>query len=157
MVCLGNICRSPLAEGIMRHKIIQAGLDWEVSSAGTGGYHIGEAPHPLSQKVARMNHIDISMQRANQFSKDDMLRFDRIYVMDEDNRYAVKKISGDNWNEVKVDLLMNASRPGKHLSVPDPWYGKEDGYHEVFAMIDEACDAIVKQHARKTSTTVDPA
>ena len=84
MVCLGNICRSPLAEGILQQKAKAAGLDWEVDSAGTNGYHIGEAPHPLSQKVARLNGIDLGHQRARKFLADDFQRWDKIYVMAED-------------------------------------------------------------------------
>jgi len=85
MVCLGNICRSPLAEGILQHKANLAGLNWMVDSAGTANYHVGEAPHRLSQKVAKQNGIDISHLRGRQFSKNDMLEFDKIYVMDTDN------------------------------------------------------------------------
>ena len=96
-VCLGNICRSPLAEGILRQKALAAGLDWEVDSAGTNGYHTGEAPHALSQKVARLNGIDISLQRARQFTPADFQRFDKIYAMagdvvDDIRRIARKKI-----------------------------------------------------------------
>src|SRR5580704_914677 len=81
MVCLGNICRSPLAEGILRQKARAAGLDWEIDSAGTNGYHNGEAPHHLSQKVARHNGIDISKQRSREFTAADFQRFDKIYAM----------------------------------------------------------------------------
>jgi protein-tyrosine phosphatase len=85
MVCLGNICRSPLAEGILQHKATLLGLNWHVDSAGTAGYHVGEAPHRLSQKVALLNGINISVQRCRQFASKDMTRFDHIYVMDADN------------------------------------------------------------------------
>src|SRR5882757_1648424 len=132
MVCLGNICRSLLAEGILRHKAEQQGLDWEIESAGTGGYHIGEAPHKLSQKVALHNGIDISRQQARQFCKEDMLTFDRIYVMDAENYQEVKRMSKELWDAPKTDLLLNASDPGRNRGVPDPWYGEEDGYHQVF-------------------------
>src|SRR5215210_8348518 len=81
MVCLGNICRSPLAQGILEHKAKNAGLDWHVDSAGTNGYHVGEAPHKFSQKVARANGIDICHQRARNFVKEDMDRYDKIYAM----------------------------------------------------------------------------
>ena len=81
MVCLGNICRSPLAEGILQDKARKAGLKWSVESAGTNGYHTGEAPHPLSQKVARINGVDISKQRSRNFVAEDFDRFDKIYAM----------------------------------------------------------------------------
>lgn len=145
MVCLGNICRSPLAEGILQHKAQQAGLNWKVESAGTGAYHTGEAPHTLSQKVARMNGIDISTQKARQFVKEDIVYYDKIYVMDSSNYNDVKRICREEWDAEKVDLLLNESHPGQNRSVPDPWYGKEDGYHEVFKMIDKACEMIIQK------------
>lgn len=146
MVCLGNICRSPLAEGIMQDKINKAGLDWQVDSAGTGNYHIGAAPHHLSQKVAKLNGVDICAQCARQFVKEDMQRFDKIYVMDSDNYNEVKRISGNRFDPAKVDLILNASAPGTNRGVPDPWYGEEDDYHKVYQMLDEACEAIIERY-----------
>jgi len=147
MVCHGNICRSPLAEGILQHKAKAAGLNWKVDSAGTSGYHHGEQPHHLSQKVASINGIDISSQCSRQFKKEDMLNYDKIYVMDSENYVEVKRMSRELWNADKVDLLMNEVYPGRNMNVPDPWYGEEDGYHEVFEMISKACDAIVEKYA----------
>ena len=146
MVCLGNICRSPLAEGILQHKALQAGLKWEVESAGTGGWHTGEPPHALSQKVAGMNGIDIGGQQCRQFIKEDMLNFDLIYVMDENNYNDVRIMSGELWNEKKVALFLNELYPGENRNVPDPWYGKEKNYHEVFDLLAKACDAIIAKH-----------
>ena len=148
MVCLGNICRSPLAEGILKHKAEAAGLAWTVESAGTNGYHTGEAPHPLSQKVAKLNGIDICEQRARRFVKEDIDGYDKIYAMADDVVDEMRRIAGSRFNAAKVDLLLNEVRPGEHLSVPDPWYGPEPGYHEVYRLIDEACDAIVKKYGR---------
>jgi len=148
MVCLGNICRSPLAEGILQHKAKLAGLDWEVDSAGTNGYHVGEAPHHLSQKVARVHGIDISGQRARRFVAGDFQRFDKIYAMAEDVVAEMQQIAGRHYDPSKVDLILNESMPGSNLDVPDPWYGPEPGYHEVFAMLDRACDGITRRHAR---------
>ncbi len=147
MVCLGNICRSPLAEGILQHKTQEAGLNWTVESAGTNGYHIGEPPHRLSLKVAKLNGIDISHQRSRQFKANDFQRFDMIYAMASDVIYEMRAIAGRSYNPSKVDLLMNALHPGKHMDVPDPWYGGEDGYHEVFQMINVACEQIIKKHS----------
>ncbi len=146
MVCLGNICRSPLAEGILKDKLKKTGLGWEVDSAGTNGYHAGEQPHRLSQKVAKKNGIDISNQRCRNFSKEDFDNFDLIYAMASDIIVEMKDIAKDKYDSSKVKLLLNESYPGGDLDVPDPWFGGEDGYHRVYALIDEACDAII-QHA----------
>ncbi|HNP22166.1 MAG TPA: low molecular weight protein-tyrosine-phosphatase [Panacibacter sp.] len=152
MVCLGNICRSPLAEGILQHKAKQAGLKWLVDSAGTSNYHIGDQPHQLSQKVAMINGIDISRQKARQFSKDDMVKFDKIYVMDSQNYQDVKVISREFWNEDRVKLLLNESHPGSNMNVPDPWFGTEDGYHKVYQLISDACEAIVHKTIQHKTT-----
>lgn len=147
MVCLGNICRSPLAEGILQNKADELGLKWEVDSAGTADYHVGEPPHKLSQKVAKLNGVDISNQRCRQFKKEDFLHYDKIYVMDTSNYNDVKRLSKELWDENKIDLLLNEIHPQKNESVPDPWYGEEDGYHKVYKMIDEACEEIIKKYS----------
>jgi len=151
MVCLGNICRSPLAEGILQHKANEAGLKWTIESAGTGSWHCGEPPHPLSQKIARLKGIDISNQRCRQFVKKDMQLYDKIYVMDENNFDDVKTMSEELWNENKVDFLLNALYPGRKMNVPDPWYGKEKNYHEVFELLERACDAIIENTLNQAS------
>jgi len=150
MVCLGNICRSPLAEGILQYKADKAGLGWQVDSAGTGNYHIGEPPHHLSQKVAKLNGVDISKQCCRQFMKEDMLNFDRIYVMDSSNYNDVKRLSKELWNPDKTDLLLNELFPGQNRNVPDPWFGTEDGFHKVYDMIDQACDKILEKYSVTT-------
>jgi len=147
MVCLGNICRSPLAEGILQEKAWKAGLKWSVESAGTNGYHTGEAPHPLSQKVARINGVDISKQRSRNFVAEDFHRFDKIYAMSDDVIDDMRRIAKNNFDEKKVDLLLNELFPGQNVDVPDPWYGPEPGFHHVYKMIDEACDAIVRKYS----------
>lgn len=146
MVCLGNICRSPLAEGILKDKIKKANLNWEVDSAGTSHYQTGIAPHNLSQKVAKLNGIDICIHGCRQFTKADMLKFDKIYVMDTDNYNDVKRISRELWNENKVELLMNEVYPGEDREVPDPWYGGEEDYHKVYKMLDEACESLINKY-----------
>ncbi len=146
MVCLGNICRSPLAEGIMQHKANEAGLKWTVDSAGTGGWHIGEGPHPLSQKTALQYGINIGQQRARRFRPTDPLEFDHIFFMDEDNLRDARQIAGPNWQSHKASLLLDTIHPGKKMSVPDPYYGDESDYHTVFRMISEACEAFISQH-----------
>jgi protein-tyrosine phosphatase len=147
MVCLGNICRSPLAAGILQHRADEAGLDISVDSAGTAGYHIGEPPHHLSQKVARMNGIDLSGQRGRQFLKEDMDHFDHIYVMDSENYNDVRRLAGNKWDAGKVALLLEELYPGENRGVPDPWYGNEDGYHKVFDLVDRACGRIINKYA----------
>ena len=147
MVCLGNICRSPLAEGILQHKTEAAGLDWKVESAGTNGFHVGEAPHHLSQKVAKQHGINICDQRARMFDANDFENFDKIYVMAEDVMQDVKKIAGKYFDNNKVDYFLNELNAGKNEDVPDPWYGEEDGYIKVFDLIDKTCDAIITKEA----------
>jgi len=147
MVCLGNICRSPLAEGILQDKAWKAGLNWSIESAGTNGYHTGEPPHKLSQKVAKLNGLDICSQRSRRFTAEDFERFDKIYAMSSDVIDEMKIIARKKFDASKVDLLMNELYPGKDLDVPDPWYGPEPGYHDVYAMIDKACELIVRKYA----------
>ena len=127
MVCLGNICRSPLAEGILKQKAMKAGLDWTIDSAGTNGYHIGEPPHHLSQKVAKLNGIGICDQRARKFTADDFKSYDKIYAMSSDVIDEMKYIARNKFDASKVELLMNEVKPGKNQDVPDPWYGPEPG------------------------------
>ena len=145
MVCLGNICRSPLAEGILQHKVNEAGLSWKVESAGTNSYHIGEPPHHLSQKVAQLNGINICDQRARRFKPSDLEEYDLLYAMSKDVIADMKTMAGNNWQQEKVKLLMDELHPGQQKDVPDPWYGPEPGYHEVYKMIEAACDKILKK------------
>ena len=144
MVCLGNICRSPLAEGILRHKIKEAELDWEVQSAGTGSWHIGEAPDPRSQKIAKINGIDISKQKAQKFSQKHYSEFDRIYTMDSSNYRDVVNMAINEEDKNKVELIMNLVEPGKNKAVPDPYYDDEL-YSVVFEMLEKACENIMKE------------
>jgi protein-tyrosine phosphatase len=153
MVCLGNICRSPLAEGILQNKVRKAGLDWIVESAGTNGYHDGEAPHRLSQKVARANGIEICDQRSRRITPDDFAKFDKIYAMSADVIDDMKWIAKNKYDASRVDLLMNELKPGRNLDIPDPWYGPEPGYHEVYKLIDKACDAIIERYNSETQGT----
>jgi protein-tyrosine phosphatase len=148
MVCLGNICRSPLAEGILQDKAAKAGLNWIVESAGTNGYHTGEAPHHLGIKVAKQNGIDISHQRSRRFLPGDPDEYDLIYAMASDVMHDIKKISQHKFDNKKVILFLNELYPGQNKDVPDPWYGPEAGYHEVFSIINEACECIVKKYSK---------
>lgn len=143
MVCLGNICRSPLAEGILKHKVRQNGLDWMVDSAGTGFWHVGELPDRRSIAVARKYGIDITDQRARQFQPADFERFDRILVMDTQNRRDVLRHARHEEHHAKVQLILDYLYPGRDESVPDPYYD-DDGFEEVFRMLDAACDKLLE-------------
>jgi protein-tyrosine phosphatase len=146
MVCLGNICRSPLAEGILQDKAFKAGLNWSVESAGTNSYHTGDCPHHLSQKVAKLNGIDISRQRARRFVPEDFERYDKIYALAGDVMNDIGYIAKNKFDGEKIDLLMNELYPGRNLDVPDPYYGSEAGYHEVYKMLDKVCDKIIEKY-----------
>lgn len=152
MVCLGNICRSPIAEGVMRHKIKEAGLNWAVASAGTNGYHTGEEPHRFSQKVCRNHGIDISGQRAQRFAAQDLDRYDVIYAMADDVYEDIRRVARSGAGMDKVKLFLEELEPGSGASVPDPWYGSEEGYLPVYEMIEKTCAEIIRKYAPRTST-----
>lgn len=145
MVCLGNICRSPLAEGILRHKITERGLNWHTDSAGTAGWHKGSPPHELSCKVAKENGIDISRQQSRPLVVEDFKRFDYIYVMDRSNYAHVKELAGENFDSEQVRLLLNEVYTGENREVPDPWSYGIDAYHDVFTMLDQACECLIQK------------
>lgn len=142
-VCLGNICRSPLAEGILKEKIKQYDLDWTVDSAGTGSWHIGERPDPRSIRVALQHGIDITDQRARQFKQSDFDRFDLILAMDGSNFRDILQKARSEEDRKKVHLILDFLFPGKHESVPDP-YWDDDGFETVFQLLDKACDGVIK-------------
>ncbi len=146
MVCLGNICRSPLAEGILKNKAISNNLDWEVDSAGTSGYHNGELPDPRSINVAKHHGIDIMDQRSRLFVKEDFDRFDLILAMDSSNYQNILRLAASDNQKEKVKLIMNYERPGYNQAVPDP-YWNSDGFEGVYQMLDRACDKIIEQHS----------
>lgn len=139
MVCLGNICRSPLAEGIMRAKLSK---DFIVDSAGTGGWHAGELPDKRSISTAKNRGLDITSQRARQFKISDFDTFDYIYVMDNSNYKDVMALAPNEEAKSKVKLILNELFPNENVDVPDPYYGGQDGFENVFDMLNEACDVI---------------
>ena len=139
MVCLGNICRSPLAEGILQSKVQDIPI--YVDSAGTAGYHIGNPPDPRSIAVARKNHIEIGNQRCRQFRVEDFEDFDRIFAMDYANYDTIIRMAPDEQARQKVSLLLDVL-DGSVREVPDPYYGGADGFDHVFDLIDRACDRI---------------
>ena len=152
MVCLGNICRSPIAEGILKDKVAKAGLNWQVESAGTNGFHNGENPHHLSTKICSQNGIDISNQISRQFVKKDLLEYDLIFAMANDVIFDIQRIAQDKYREEKVQLFLEPLYPGKLQNVPDPWYGTEKDFVEVYDLIDKACNAIINQYANPSKT-----
>lgn len=140
MVCLGNICRSPLAEGILQSKVNNKLVF--VDSAGTAAYHVGNLPDLRSIEVARKYEIDLTSQKARKFTVTDFDIFDLIYVMDDSNYQNIISLSRNNEDVQKVRMILNESHPDKNLSVPDPYYGGNSGFEDVYRMLDEACDVI---------------
>jgi protein-tyrosine phosphatase len=146
MVCLGNICRSPLAEGILRKKIATHFLtDIEVDSAGTSAYHIGEHPDERSIANAQKHGVDISLLKARQFSVKDFDVFDMIYVMDSSNYNDVIARAQNASDRQKVNLILNELAPGSNRSVPDPYFGGKEGFEIVYRLLDDACEIIVQK------------
>ena len=143
MVCLGNICRSPLAEGILKHKAPEDQVF--VDSAGTSDYHIGESPDPRSIEIARKYGIDIRTQRGRQFTMEDFHHFDIIYAMDQSNYRHIIAMAPDAEAKSKVHLILNEINPGKNLDVPDPYYGGDQGFENVYRMLDMACERILSR------------
>ncbi len=146
MVCLGNICRSPLAEGILRSKLSN---DFIVDSAGTGGWHAGEQPDKRSILTARNRGIDIAHQKARKFQKSDFDNFDYIYVMDNQNFKDVISLAENDNHKNKIQLILEEIFPGERVDVPDPYYGGQDGFEKVYDMLDEACEIIAQKLANK--------
>lgn len=143
MVCLGNICRSPLAEGILSSKL--SADKFKVDSAGTGDYHIGGPPDPRSVAIAKKNGVDISFQKARQFNIKDFNDFDLIYVMDQSNYENVIDLAPDEQSKNKVDLILNALFPNENVDVQDPYFGHENGFETVYEMLNEVCEIIAKK------------
>jgi protein-tyrosine phosphatase len=143
MVCLGNICRSPLAEGILKSKINNEKVF--VDSAGTGGWHIGKLPDYRSIEVAKDHNINITDQRCRKFEISDFERFDLIYVMDKSNYETVVSLAPDNIAKDKVKMIRDEILYTQGSDVPDPYFGGESGFEIVYQMIDEVCDVIAKK------------
>ncbi|SHG47596.1 protein-tyrosine phosphatase [Flavobacterium fluvii] len=149
MVCLGNICRSPLAEGILASKLPKD--KFKVDSAGTGSWHVGRQPDERSIITAKKNNIDISSQKGRQFAIRDFDTFDYIYVMDNSNYNDVVFLAKTPEHRNKVQLILNELFPGENVDVPDPYYGLANGFDKVYKMLDQACDVIahklIEKHA----------
>ena len=140
MVCLGNICRSPIAEGILTEKC--KNLPVFVDSAGTSGYHIGESPDKRAQYIANMNQINISNQKARKLTSNDIETFDLIYVMDESNYTNSLKLVKNTKDKMKIDFILNVSYPGKNLNVPDPYFSGDKGFEDIYNLLNDSCEKI---------------
>jgi protein-tyrosine phosphatase len=140
MVCLGNICRSPLAEGVMQHLAEKAGLNWKIDSAGTGNWHVGEGPDRRSVRTARNHGIDISKQICRQFKRSNFDDFDLILVMDRHNLSDVLALAPDEQAADKVKLLLD------NREVPDPYYNDNE-FEPVFELIEGGCKDIIKRYS----------
>ncbi len=143
MVCLGNICRSPLAEGILQSKLDPT--QFQIASCGTSNYHIGKKPDQRSINIAKHYNIDISLQKAAQFTAQHFDRYNHIYAMDNENYTNIIKLARHQEDKNKVQLILNESHPQQNLDVPDPYYGGDQGFEEVYQLLDEACTHIVKK------------
>ncbi|MFV8370334.1 low molecular weight protein-tyrosine-phosphatase [Flavobacterium sp. LB2R40] len=143
MVCLGNICRSPLAEGILASKLPKN--KFKVDSAGTGSWHVGHTPDDRSIAVAKKNKISISDQKGRQFSTTDFDSFDYIYVMDNSNYDDVIQLAKSQEQKEKVQLILNELFPDEKVDVPDPYFGLPNGFEIVYNMLDEVCEVIAKK------------
>lgn len=144
MVCLGNICRSPLAHGVMEHLVKEQGLDWEIDSAGTGNWHVGQGPDPRSTREARNNGIDISTQVCRQFRVRDFDDFDHIIVMDRNNKRDVLALARNDADRKKVSMLLGDK------DVPDPYYD-DTQFAPVFRMVEEGCKKLIKTIGQQLS------
>ncbi|MEO8933012.1 MAG: low molecular weight protein-tyrosine-phosphatase [Xanthomarina sp.] len=143
MVCLGNICRSPLAEGILRSKL--PSNNFIIDSAGTGNYHIGNPPDPRSIKVAKKYGLDISNQKGRQFSVSDFDIFDYIYVMDGSNYQNVIRLARNDQDIQKVKIILNEIYKDQNHDVPDPYTGGLQGFESTYKILDEVCQEIANK------------
>ena len=146
MVCLGNICRSPMAHGILQKKVAELKLDWEVDSAGTSAYHQGESPDSRAIETAAAHDIDITGQKSRQLVQMDVSNYDLIITMDTNNYINTLKLATNEAEKAKVKLLLNYSHPKENRAVPDPYYS--GGFDYVYGLIEEAVTAMVNDIKR---------
>ena len=145
MVCLCNICRSPLAQGILEKKSKENKTNIYVDSAGTAGWHVGSSPDLRSINIAKKNNIDISNQKARKFSTYDFKEFDKIFVMDTSNYRDLIRLCSNQKECNKIQLILKNINPEKNLSVPDPYFGEEDGFEKIYRLLDKACSKIISE------------
>ncbi|MBX9449635.1 MAG: low molecular weight phosphotyrosine protein phosphatase [Taibaiella sp.] len=145
-VCLGNICRSPIAEGILRKMIERHKLSWQSSSAGTAHYHLGKAPHHFSQRICAAHRIDISHHRAQQFNASMVDQFDLIVAMDRANLKELKKMTAIKHQDKKIVLFSSLNTGQGIEDIPDPYYGGYEGYELIYDMIHDLCQALIYKY-----------
>ena len=149
-VCMGNICRSPTAEGVFRHVVKQAGMQDKVmiDSAGTHAYHIGESPDKRSQAKAKEQGVDLSKQRARKALAEDFEHFDYIIAMDRSNYEDLKRLISNQEQAQKLSLFMDYADNWNNTEVPDPYYGGSNGFQEVFDMVTSASEGLLEHIQR---------
>ena len=145
MVCLGNICRSPIADGLLRRKVIENNLDVEVDSAGTIALHAGSAPDKRMITTANKRGTDISTLRARQFTVSDFDTFDLIFAMDNSNKSNILKLARNSDDEQKVHLLLSAITNREEANVPDPYYGDMSDFEHVYDLVDDATEVLIEK------------
>ncbi len=150
-VCTGNICRSPLAEGILRKKLTELHVDATVDSAGFEAFHAGDHPDKRAIATGKKFNVDISSHIARLVNSHDFEYFDRIYIMDDSHHSRIRPFAGSAADMVKVDYLLNVVHPGENRNVEDPWYGDINGFEKVFHKLDEACGILAEKIASKKS------
>lgn len=143
-VCMGNICRSPTAEGVFRHKIKEAGLDdlIHIDSAGTHAYHVGEPPDARAQKAAMKRSVDLSKQRARRVKSQDFEEFDYVIAMDVNNEADMQSVCPEGLEE-KIHLFLKFASNTRTVEVPDPYYGGGNGFEIVLDLVEDAADGLI--------------
>lgn len=143
LVCLGNICRSPMAEGVLRHRASERGILLSTDSAGTGDYHVGEPPDRRAQAAMRRHGMDIGDLRARHFTRTDFDRFDLLLAMDADNLRNIRALAPSPEHATKANLIMDHAPEHPSREVPDPYYGGDEDFDQVFSQLDEACQRLL--------------
>ncbi len=145
-VCLGNICRSPLAEGVFQHLVIEAGLGqrFEVDSAGTGAWHVGERPDARAEMVAKQHGVELQ-SRARQITEDDLRHFDYVIVMDRENLRNIERMASASGSEAQIRLLRDFDSEAEGEEVPDPYYGGASGFENVYEMVHRSCQVLLQR------------
>ncbi len=144
-VCLGNICRSPMAEGIIRDNLREAGIDTDTDSAGTAAYHVGELPDNRAISCMQENGHDITDLRARQFVQSDFDNFDLIFAMDDSNQDNILRLARNQADKDKVSLFLNLAAPNQNQEVPDPYYGGDSGFQHVYELLTEATKGLINK------------
>jgi len=149
-VCTGNICRSPLAEGILKDKLSKLSIHAVIDSCGFESFHIGDHPDARAILVAQKRGIDISGHSSRLFTMNDFDNYDRIYVMDSSHYYRLNRIARNGDDKKKIDFVLNVLYPGKNISVPDPWSEDHDAFEKVYDLLEPVCERIANDILQKS-------